>query len=191
MQRALRQAAAFYGWLLLVSAVFDLGVYKLPVAGWAEVGLQVLAYAVSIAPVLIWSTRTFRTLAMPPGQALVGAVLVAAAVAEAVLVQHLTATALAQTVVKFAAAAIGEEVAFRGFIWERTISAGLTAPWLVVVNAVAFAAWHLVALAAGTVEASGLIGVAVLGIVVSLARLWSGNTGLPALLHLASDIAGV
>jgi membrane protease YdiL (CAAX protease family) len=40
-------------------------------------------------------------------------------------------------------------------------------------------------------QLSGLIIVAVLGVVLSLARLYARNTGLPALLHLASDIAGL
>jgi hypothetical protein len=83
--RPLSQALAFYGWLVLVAAIFDLGVYKLDVTRWEQVGPQVCAYALTLAPVLAWSPRTLRTLRMPPRQAIAGAVLAAAAVGYAAL----------------------------------------------------------------------------------------------------------
>jgi membrane protease YdiL (CAAX protease family) len=143
--RPLRQAVSFYVWLVLVAAVFDLGLYELQARGWGQVGLQIVAYALLVTPVVVWSPRTFCTLRMPRAQAWAGAVLVAAAVAGAALVRHHSAIVVAETVVKLAATAVGEEIAFRGFIWERTHSAGLGPFWLVATNSLAFAVWHLVA----------------------------------------------
>jgi membrane protease YdiL (CAAX protease family) len=63
--------------------------------------------------------------------------------------------------------------------------------WLVVTNTLAFAAWHMVAIAAGTLQASSLISAVVIGLVCSIARWYGKNTGLPALLHFSVDIAGM
>jgi membrane protease YdiL (CAAX protease family) len=189
--RPLRQAAAFAAWLVLVGLIFDLGVYRLPLHGWEPAGAQAGAYAVLIAPIAVWSGHTFRTLATPPWQAIAGLVLVMAALAYEAAAQHLGSTAIAQNAVRYLAAGVGEEVAFRGFLWERTRAAGLALGWVVTVNVAGFTAWHLISVAAGLSQLSGLISVAVLGLVFCLVRLWSGNTGLPALLHVASDIAGI
>lgn len=187
----LRQAAVFAVWLVMVATTVDFGLFRLPATGWAVVGLQVCGYALLIAPVAIWSPRTFRCLALPGRQALVGAVLVAAALVDAVLGQHLSNIHLAENSVKYLATGVGEEVAFRGFLWERTQAAGLAPVWLVAVNTVVFTAWHLDSVAAQQSQLSDLIGVAVFGLLFTIIRLWSGNVGLPALVHIASDIAGV
>jgi membrane protease YdiL (CAAX protease family) len=189
--RPLWQAVAFGAWLVATAAVVDFGVNRLPLRGWEIAETQTAAYALIVAPVAVWSPRTFRTLAMPPWQALAGAALVAAALADEALAQHAGGTAIAENAVRYLAAGIGEEIAFRGFLWERTRAAGMALGWLVAVNVVAFTAWHLISVTAGFSQPSNLIGVAALGVVFCLVRLWSDNTGLPALLHTAADIFGV
>jgi hypothetical protein len=189
--RPLRQATAFGAWLVVVSLIFDLGVYRLPLHGWVAAGAQVGAYALSLAPIAIWSRHVFRTLVMPPWLAAGGLALVIAALAYEALGQHLGGTAVAQDAVRYLAAGFGEEIAFRGFMWELTRTAGLALGWVVVINVAGFTAWHLVSVAAGLSQPVNLISDAILGLVLCLVRLWSGTTGLPALLHMAADIAGI
>jgi membrane protease YdiL (CAAX protease family) len=187
----LRQAAAFYLWLAGVVATMDFGVFRLPAGPWLIVGFQVAGYAAIVLPIVIWSPSTIGTLRTPRRQAVLGVVLVVAAIAYEALGRHLGAAPVSQNTVALLSTALGEELAFRGFIWERTRSAGMGPASLVVVNVAAFTAWHLVAVAAGTAAAADLIGVAIIAVILSLVRLRAGNVGLPALLHLAADISGV
>lgn len=194
-----RQVMCFAGWLVLVVAAFDFGVYPefqksavypSPAGHWLEAGLQCACYALVVAPIVIWSPATLTTLRAPWWQITAGLLLVAAGILDVTLVAHVGAGRAAQDAVKAAAAGFGEELAFRGFIWERTRSAGLGPVLLMAVNAVGFAAWHLVAAAAGTFALSDLPNILILGVVLSVVRLCAGNTGLPALLHTAFDIRG-
>jgi membrane protease YdiL (CAAX protease family) len=189
--RPLWEAAGFWVWMVVAASIVDFGVFRLPLSGWQIVGAQVGGYALTVLPVVIWSPGTFLTLAMPPWQAAVGLVLVGVAVAYEILDQHVAVTDLGERALALLATAIGEEIAFRGFLWERLRASGIRVGWLIVVDVLAFTAWHLVSLAAGLSQPSDLIGVAVFGVIFCLARLWAGNTGVPALLHLATDIAGV
>jgi hypothetical protein len=189
--RPLRQAAAYYAWLTATTAILDFGVYRLPVHGWGVVGEQIGGYALMVAPLAIWAPRTFASLAMPWRQALAGVMLVLAALAYEGLRLHIGAAGIGENGLGDLAAGAGEELAFRGFLWDRARICGLPLGWLLMVNVVTFTAWHLISVAAGLSQLSGLASVAVLGLLFSLARLWSGNTGLPALLHAAVDIAGV
>lgn len=189
--RPLQQAAAFAGWLVAIAALADFGLYRLPLRGWEVAAAQIGAYAVAVAPIAVWAPRTFATLALPGWQALLGTVLVAAGVSFEAMSRHAGAAAIACNGLRFLATGIGEEIAFRGFLWERTRSAGIALGWVVAVNVLGFTVWHLVSVAAGQAPLSGLIGVAGLGLLFSLVRLWSGNTGLPALLHAAIDASGI
>lgn len=185
------EALAYLAWLVAVAAAWDFGVFQISATGWAEVGVQVGGYAVSIAPIVVFAPGILASLAMPRVQALTGGALVAAAIVYAGAAEHLGSSGLIETVVKYVATGVGEELAFRGFLWDRMRTAGLSGPLLVAANTGAFVAWHLVSVAAGQNQLSDLLGVAVFGVVFAVARLWSKNTGLPALLHIAADIAGL
>jgi membrane protease YdiL (CAAX protease family) len=184
-------ALLFWLWLVVVACAWDFGVFHLPVAGWGMVGLQVLGYGVDVAPIIVLAPRTLRCLALPRRQALAGGVLVGGAVLYLVATQHPTSTDLAETMVGYAATGLGEELAFRGYLWARLRSAGLRGAVLVVVDVAAFVLWHLPSVVSGLSGISALIGIAVFGVIFALARLWSGNAGLPVLLHIAADVAGV
>jgi Type II CAAX prenyl endopeptidase Rce1-like len=189
--RPLRQALAYYAWLAATAAILDFGVYRLPVHGWGVVGEQVGGYALMIAPLAIWAPRTFASLAMPRWQALAGVALILAAVGVEGLRLRIGAVGIGESGLRDLATGIGEELAFRGFLWDRAQAAGLSLRWIISLNVVTFTGWHLISVAAGLSQLSGLASVALLGLLFSLVRLWSGNTGLPALLHAAADIAGV
>lgn len=189
--RPLQQATAYAAWLVAIAALADFGLYQLPLRGWEVAAAQIGAYAVAVAPIAVWAPRTFATLALPGWQALLGAALVAAGVSYEAVTRHAGVSAIAENGIRFLATGIGEEIAFRGFLWERTRAAGIAVGWVVAVNVLGFTAWHLVSVAARQAPVTGLIGVAGLGLLVSLARLWSGNTGLPALLHAAIDASGI
>jgi membrane protease YdiL (CAAX protease family) len=185
-----RQALAFLVWITAVAAGFDFGIFSLSLSPWAGTGLQVLGYALDVAPILIWSPGTLRTLPAPRAQILIGAVGVLAALAVAGS-RNLYPDGLPEAVVGFAATGFGEELSFRGFLWERLQAAGLPTAGLVAANVAAFVAWHLVAVASGGTGAGNLLDVLWFGVLVSLVRLGCGNTGLPALLHMAFRIAGI
>lgn len=185
------QAAAFFSWLVATAAVIDFVVFRLPLHGWAIAGAQMGGYMLMLAPLALWARSTFATLAMPMPQVLAGVALMVAAMGYEALVRHLGVVAVAENTLSDLATGFGEELAFRGFLWGRTRAAGLPVGWLVAVNVLVFTAWHLISVASGLSKLSGLATVAVLGLVFSLVRLWSGNTGLPGLLHAAVDIAGV
>lgn len=182
---------AFYVWLMATAAVIDFVVFRLPLHGWAIAGAQVGGYVLMLVPLALWAQGTFATLAMPLPQALTGVAMVVAAISFEALVHHIGFGGVAQTVLSDLATGLGEELAFRGFLWDRIRAAGLPLGWLVTVNVVVFTAWHLISVASGLSQLSDLLSVAVLGLIFSLVRLWSGNTGLPAFLHAAVDIAGV
>jgi membrane protease YdiL (CAAX protease family) len=113
------------------------------------------------------------------GVALVGGAIIYAALA------NLDPGQLTETIVGFAATGVGEELAFRGFIWERTRASGIGPVALVTSNAAIFAAWHLASVATGLNDSASLIGNLRFGLLFSVLRLTGGNVGLPVLVHMA------
>ncbi|MGH3262540.1 MAG: CPBP family intramembrane glutamic endopeptidase, partial [Trebonia sp.] len=173
-----------------VAVIFDFWVFSLSVGRWGGVGLQALGYAADVFPILIFSPGTVRSLSASASQIALGAVFVLAAVIYAVATR-LYPHDLAENIIGYVVTGICEELSFRGFIWERTRLSGFDPARLIAVNVIAFTAWHLVSVAAGDSGWSNLIGIACFGTVASIVRLRAANTGLPALLHMAVDIAGV
>lgn len=175
-------------WLVAVSVSVDYA-YSLSMSAQVGDAVQIASYLVSIAPIMAWSPGTVRTLRAPRAQLGVGVGLVIAALLYAAY-EHLYPGDLVGRAVALWVTGLAEELLFRGFIWERLRTQQVRGPGLVVLSDIAFTAWHVIPMLSGLRGASSLISVASYGLLFSVTRLWSGNTGLPALMHVAIDIAG-
>jgi membrane protease YdiL (CAAX protease family) len=175
--------------MLAVAAVFDFGVFSIRTEAWVSVLLQALGYLFTVLPILVCAPRLLQTLRAPRRQLLAAAGLLTLAIVIAVassMYRH-----PAQVIVDCLITGLCEELAFRGFIWERLQDAGLQAIPLVAVNVALFTCWHLVSVASNLNQWDSLIGITVYGTIFSIVRMYAGNTALPACVHAAVDIVGL
>lgn len=183
-----------FGWTLLMAAAFnfvfvhDLAKVR---SGWLAVAAQVGFYLLLVLPAVVYAPRTLGQLRMPRAQAAAGISLIAAALAYASVLHHIQPLVLFMIAVRLAATGFGEELVFRGFIWEELRTAGLGFGPLLALTVALFTAFHAPALLAGAAGFVNVITIAVFGLVAGVVRWRCGNAGLPALLHTAVDIAGI
>ncbi|MEP6842416.1 MAG: CPBP family intramembrane glutamic endopeptidase [Pseudolysinimonas sp.] len=187
--RFLIQAAALFAWATLVAVVTDLVIYPRIHSAWALTIAQVLIYCAMILPIVLWARHTFQDFVSPRWQRLVAVLLVAVSLIIAAAVAHHEIEWIG-TVLRVAAAALGEELIFRGFIWERTRSAGWGASLVIAVNVVAFTLWHIPSVIAGLNSASvGTFAILLLvGLILCVLRLVTRSLILPTAAHFAIDI---
>jgi membrane protease YdiL (CAAX protease family) len=187
--RFLIQAAALFAWATLVAVLTDLVIYPRIHSTWILTITQVLVYCAMILPILLWARNTFHDFASPRWQRLAAVLLVAVSLIVAAVVAHHEIEWIG-TVVRVGAAAVGEELIFRGFIWERTRRAGWGAPLVIAVNVVAFTLWHIPSVLAGLNSASvGTFAILLLvGLILCVLRLATRSLILPTAAHFAIDI---
>lgn len=181
---------AWWAWAMTEVSVALFVVYRHSFTPWGAVAAQVVAYAVLVAPALL-----FRSPLQTPASTsrwwlsvgLGGAVLLAAIV---VVASAHTPDFTARQVVKLAATGAGEEILWRGAIWTALTRATSRLAAVVGLDVVLFVSWHVPSVLAGDNTWSGLAVVAALGIAFCLARLASRRIELPALLHIAADLLG-
>lgn len=156
---------------------------------WVLSGAQALLYFAMVLPILVWSRNTFRDFASPKWQRLVAVLLVAGSLVVPAAIQH-QGIALIGIVVRVGATAVGEEIIFRGFIWDRTRRAGWGAPLAIAVNVVAFALWHIPSMLAGysSASVSAFAVLLLVGLILCVLRLVTGSLILPTAAHFAIDI---
>ena len=150
---------------------------------------QVLLYFAMVLPILWWAPNTFLDFASPKWQRLAAAGLVAGSLVVAAAIQT-QGMELIGTVVRVVVTAVGEEVIFRGFIWDRTRRAGWGAPLAITVNVVVFALWHIPSMMAGFSSASvgALVVLCLVGIILCVLRLVTRSLILPVAAHFVIDI---
>ena len=180
--------AAYFLWLCAVAwfAIFIL--YPRIAAPWVLVAAQVATYALIIAPIIVWSRPTLATLRTSKPQLAVGITLIVAALVYSFSVSG-SLQVLALSAIALAAVGIGEELAFRGLLWEQLERVGLRGAQLIVPTMVLFIAWHLVSMSKYGIDPVNLAVIALLGVVFGVLRKWLGNTGFVAMLHMAIDVA--
>jgi len=190
----LRQAGALYAWVIAVVAAAQLLLYPVlrgPVhSRCALLGIQLGVYLLLAAPAVLWSPRTLELLRAPGWQIGLGVTVVAAALARQAIGHSDSGLEVVYLAVTFCPVGLIEELVFRGFIWDRCREAGLGPVLVVAVNVIAFAFWHVPVVLSDHGGFTELAWDAGLGLVLSLVRLWSGNTALAGLLHAAWDISG-
>ena len=192
--RPLGQAAAVYGWLLLVVCMAQLWLYpalREPLhSRWIALVVQVSVYLVLAAPVLLWFPDTLRRLRAPRWQLAAGLAAVIAALAYQAIAHQAGTAQLADQAVTLGVTGFTEELLFRGFLWDRCRAAGLGTLLVIAVSALAFAALHLPQVLAQNRDMIDLAYDAALGLGLGVVRVWSGNVALPGLLHTAWDLFG-
>ena len=156
---------------------------------WVLTGTQVLLYFAMVLPILVWSRTTFRDFASPKWQRQAAVLLAASSLVIAAVIQH-QGIELIGAVVRVGVTAVGEEIIFRGFIWDRTRRAGWGAPLAIAVNVVAFALWHIPSMLAGYSSASlaAFVVLCLVGLILCVLRLVTGSLILPTAAHFAIDI---
>lgn len=187
--RFLIHAGMLFVWVTLVAIVTNFVLFPRIHSAWALTVVQVLTYGVLVLPVLMWARSTFRDFASPRWQRVAAVLLVIISLIVGSAVRHY-GIELIGIAVRAGATAVGEEVIFRGFIWDRTRRAGWSAPVVIAVNVVAFTLWHIPSMLAGFSPASVGTAVALLlvGLILCVLRLVTRSLILPVAAHFAIDM---
>ena len=183
-------AGMLFVWVTVVAILGVFMVFPRIHDTWSLTTAQVLLYFAMVLPILVWSRSTFRDFTAPKWQRLAALSLVAGSLGIAAAVQH-QGIELIGAFVRVGVTAVGEEVIFRGFIWDRMNRAGWRTPLLIAVNVIAFALWHIPSILAG--YSSGSVGafavLLLVGLILCTLRLVTRSLILPSAVHFAIDIS--
>ena len=187
--RFLLHAGLLFAWVTVVAIVGVFFVFPYIHSTWVLTTAQVVLYSAMVLPILVWGRAAFHDFNAPRWQYVVAVLLVTVSTIVAVIELHY-GIELVGIVVRVGVTAVGEEVIFRGFIWDRMKRAGWSASLVIAVNVVAFTLWHIPAMLAGFSSASfGAIAVLVLvGLILCILRLATRSLILPVAAHFAIDI---
>ena len=183
--RLLIQAVGLLLWAVAVAVVGLSIIYPRLPAGWATTFAQILLYGAMVAPVLIWSPNIFRLFASPPWQYIAAAVITGATLLTAGITLHL-GMGLIQAALRTSAMAIGEETAFRGFIWEQMRRSGWKIPMVIAVDTAAFVIFHIPAMLS-QFQPISFATLIIVGVLLSLLRLVTRGLLIPTAVHFALD----
>lgn len=187
--RFILYAGMLFVWVTLVAILGVFLLFPRIHHSWVLTGTQVLLYFAMVLPILVWAPKTFRDFASPNWQRLAALLLAAGSLGAAAALQH-QGIELFAAVIRVGVTAVGEEIIFRGFIWDQTRRAGWGMPLLIVANVIAFALWHIPSMLAGYSSLSvGAFAVLLLvGLILCVLRLVTRSLILPAAVHFAIDI---
>ncbi|MDH2444482.1 CPBP family intramembrane metalloprotease [Amnibacterium sp. CER49] len=185
--RALGETVALLAWAAGVLLVVWFVAFPLVRDDWQAAGLQVVAYVVTLLPAL---------LLRPPARLPAGARRIPAIVAAAVLVAGLAVavgtggwTGLPRHVVTAGSAGIGEELLFRGVLWDR-LTRVLPGPLLLVaVDAALFAVYHVPSVIVQHEPGRQLLITFGFGVLFAGLRVASRGLVLPTAVHVAVDLS--
>jgi membrane protease YdiL (CAAX protease family) len=187
--RSLIQAGLLLAWVTAVAAMGNFVFFPLLHSAWMLTLAQVLLYGAMVLPLVVWARSSFHDFASPRWQKLVTVLLVGGSLIVASTVEH-QGIVLIGIAIRVAATAAGEEVVFRGFIWDRTRRARWGVPLVIAVNVLAFALWHIPSMLAGfsptTLEQFAIL--ILVGLTLCIIRLTTRSLILSAAVHFAIDI---
>ena len=129
--------------------------------------------------------RDVTIFASPPWQYIAAAVITGATLLTAGITLHL-GMGLIQAALRTSATAIGEETAFRGFIWEQMRRSGWKIPMVIAVDTAAFVIFHIPAMLS-QFQPISFATLIIVGVLLSLLRLVTRGLLIPTAVHFALD----
>jgi membrane protease YdiL (CAAX protease family) len=182
------EAAGLLAWSAAVLLVAWYLAFPATTGAWQAAGAQVVAYVATLLPALLLRPRPVLPAGSGPVVIAVSAVLIAAALVYALATGG--GPRLPLRLVTAGSAGIGEELFFRGVLWDR-LARLLRAPVpLVAVDAALFAASHVPLVLVERAPPWQLAVVLAFGLLFAVLRLVSRGLVLPTALHVAVDLSG-